>query len=78
MTKIERRRWTEKAAERGTELTPYRSELPTVGPGHAAFRFVRKQCGRCGVAAKKSEFCSACRKFFLIVNGPKSIFTSTS
>lgn len=76
MTKIVRRHWTENAAEQGAALTPSRSAPPTVAFGQAAFRFIREQCGRCGAATEKSEFCSACRKFFLTVNGPKSIFTA--
>jgi hypothetical protein len=74
MTKVARRHRTENAAEQDTPLSPSRSTLPTVAFGQRAFHLMQKQCGRCGFATKKSEFCLACQKFFHNVNEPKSIF----
>ena len=67
MTKIARRGSTENPSEQGTPLRLGRSTLLT---RERVFRVVQNQCGRCGVPTKNTEFCSACRKFFLIVNGP--------
>jgi hypothetical protein len=66
MTKIARRHRAENAAEQETPSTPSRSTLPKVAFGQTAFRLMQKQCGRCGMDTKKSEFCSACQKFFLL------------
>lgn len=74
MTKIAQPHRIENAPEKDTLLASSRSTLPAPAFGQLALRFVQKQCGRCGVATKKREFCSACRRFFQIVNGPKSIF----
>lgn len=76
MSKTARPHRTKNASEQNTPLTPGRSALPTIAFSQKALRSKRKQCGRCGMDTKKSEFCSACRKFFLLVNGPKSIFAA--